>query len=120
MNKALDLFVELGTQFTMFISPDMDIDAVLNRPLYRGTTKLKQLAYLKVNYKGKNENGGRSCKMITPSSYKHRSAGPCITWGSFPTGTPCWVPEGRAGWVPEGKVRVYNPDPNAIEIENIT
>ena len=71
----------------------MDVDAVLNRPLYRGTTKLKQLAYLKVDYKGKNENGGRSCKMITPSSYKNRPEPLCITWGTMPTGTPCWVPE---------------------------
>ena len=71
----------------------VDSSEILSRSIYRGTVKAKQLAYLKVDYKDKNENGGRSCKMITPSSYKDRAAGVCIPWGTMVQPAEHWVPE---------------------------
>ncbi len=85
---------ELNTKY--FFSKRLELDdmlAVLAGPIYRGTVKLKQLAYLKVGYKGKNANGGRSCKMVTPAAYKNNPMPTCITWGTMPENTPCWVPE---------------------------
>jgi hypothetical protein len=43
-------------------------------PVYRGVSKLRPLAYLRKDYKGKNENGGRKCRMTTPASYKNGPA----------------------------------------------
>jgi hypothetical protein len=37
---------------------------------YKGVPELKQLAHLRENYKGKNENGGRKCVMGTSRLYK--------------------------------------------------
>jgi len=73
--------------------PTNEIKALLETTPYRGTVKLKQLGYLKNTYKGKNDNGGRSCKMVTPSSYKNRPNPLCITWGSMPENAPRWSPE---------------------------
>ena len=83
---------------------------LLAAPVYRGTVKLQQFAYLKDTYKGKNENGGRSCKMVTPGSYKNRSAGPCIPWGTMVQPAVHWVPE-----VPREHVL-----PRSVDMENIT
>ena len=94
MNKVLALFEQMGTTFQFDgLLPEDDRQKVLSAPIYRGTVKLQQLAYLKIDYKGKNENGGRSCKMITPSSYKNRAAGPCIPWGTMVQPAVHWVPE---------------------------
>ena len=67
-------------------------DGILNRPLYRGVSKLKQLAYLRKDYQGKNENGGRKCRMTTPASYKNRLEPCCISWGTFREGTINYIP----------------------------
>jgi hypothetical protein len=40
---------------------------------------VKPLPYLKVGYKGKNENGGRKCVMKTSEEYR-RGIGPCMPW----------------------------------------
>ena len=106
---------ELNTTYTF--SNRLHVDemiAVLEAPIYRGTPKLKQLAYLKVGYKGKNENGGRSCKMITPSSYKNRAAGPCIPWGTMVQPAVHWAIE---------EPRSYDDTRdifNSVLIENVT
>ena len=106
---------ELNTTYNFSNRLHVDeMQAVLERPIYRGTVKLKQLAYLKVDYKGKNENGGRSCKMITPSSYKNRAAGPCIPWGTMVQPAVHWAIE---------EPRSYDDTRdifNSVLIENVT
>lgn len=69
-----------------------DSNDILNRPLYRGVSKLKQLAYLRKGYKGKNENGGRVCRMTTPAQYKNRPDPVCIPWGTLREDAPVYIP----------------------------
>lgn len=38
---------------------------------YSGRAEIKQLPYLKPEYKGKNSNGGRKCMFKTSREYKH-------------------------------------------------
>lgn len=49
------------------------------RPKYG---KLRQLAYLRPDYKGKNENGGRKCTMRQSADYKKSHIG-IVAWPGF-------------------------------------
>ena len=69
-----------------------EMEAVVQRSLYRGVSKLRQHAYARKNYKSKNENGGIKCRMTTPADYRNRPDTCCIAWGTLREGMPVYEP----------------------------
>lgn len=82
-------------KYTVYFDPKLteeQVISIVKRPLYRGVSKLRQHAYARKDYKGKNENGGIKCTMTTPASYKNRPHPCCITWGTLYEGTINYIP----------------------------
>ena len=74
---------------------------------YNGVTPLKQLAACKVDYKGKNDSGGRKAVFSQSAAYKRSSLdGIAIPWNmdlshrpvSIPFGPPRGIPATRPAY----------------------